>query len=134
MKKVGLLSYCLIIFVFFINAISTFAQAKTTPACSVDKSLVLRGFHLGQTPEEITLLIADFQGAFAQNKPDEESLVVMNSSEIFYRSPGVRQVANIDTIAEAEIKLIREEVKRRKKVKELERIRQEREKRLVLKP
>jgi len=217
MQRINLLKSYLIIFAFFSCVLSTFAQAKNVATCSVAEPPKLRGFFLGQTPKEINKLIPDFQQAFAQKEPDEESLVVMNSV-----SSGIRQIKNtefqdvqffwhffegklyflsvdyeefeppnlqyflkqtsektnlpfdswkfqdkyhasmtcngfrvevwtgeiigrreykgypsitlIDTVAEAEIKRLRDEIKRRKKAEELERIRREREKKLVLKP
>jgi hypothetical protein len=73
-----------------------YSQTKTAQTCLATNPPKLRGFFIGQTSAEITELMPGFDEALTKATQDqswdEEGVISVNSTSIFYRQRGVRRV------------------------------------------
>ena len=90
-------SHLMAIIAFSVCASLSSAQTKMAQPCQSKEPPALRGFFLGQTVDEIDLIIPNFREAFVKSEPinpidKQVGATFVDSIPLFYKQPGVRQV------------------------------------------
>ncbi len=98
------LTKIILLFLFY-NSI--YSQTKSNVGCEISNPPVLRGFHMGQTVEDINKFIPNFQSIYnkqqeRENRPEflstesEAGFILITDVDAFYPRPGERVVHNKD--------------------------------------